>query len=42
VPTVESFLGALRGVEPGDSVELTLLRNGKQQTAKLTVGAAEQ
>ncbi|MEU8230452.1 trypsin-like peptidase domain-containing protein [Actinoplanes sp. NPDC048967] len=42
VPTVEAFLGALRGVDPGDSVELTLLSNGKQQTVKLTVGAAEQ
>jgi S1-C subfamily serine protease len=42
VPTVEAFLGALRGVEPGDNVELSLLRGGKQQTVKLTVGAAER
>jgi S1-C subfamily serine protease len=42
VPTVEAFLGAMRGVDPGDSVEVTVLRDGKQQTAKVTVGAAER
>ncbi|GAB2584747.1 hypothetical protein Aab01nite_53780 [Paractinoplanes abujensis] len=42
VTSVEAFLGALRGVEPGDTVDIGLLRGGKQQSVKVTVGAAER
>jgi S1-C subfamily serine protease len=42
VDTVEAFLGALHGVEPGDTVDTGLLRGGKQQTVKITVGAAQR
>jgi S1-C subfamily serine protease len=42
VPTVEAFLGALRGVEPGQNVALSLLREGRQQSVTLTVGAAQR
>lgn len=42
VATVEAFLGELRGVDPGDSSEVTLLREGRTQTVTITVGAAER
>jgi S1-C subfamily serine protease len=42
IATVEALLGALRGVEPGDTVDVGLLRGGQQQTVKVTVGAAQR
>lgn len=41
VTTVEEFLGELRGVEPGQRIQLTLVRSGVEQTVEVTVGAAE-
>jgi S1-C subfamily serine protease len=40
VATVEAFLGALRGVEPGQKVSIALLRGGQKQSVTLSVGAA--
>lgn len=42
VGTVEEFLGALRGVEPGQAVDVTVLRGGRELSVKVTVGAAER
>jgi S1-C subfamily serine protease len=36
-PSVEDFLGALRGRQPGDSVELRLVRAGDEQTVTVTL-----
>jgi S1-C subfamily serine protease len=42
VTTVEEFLGELRRVEPGQTIQLTLVRNAAEQTVEVTVGAAER
>jgi S1-C subfamily serine protease len=42
VATVEAFLGELRGVDPGDRTELTIVRDGKEQKLPVTFGAAER
>ncbi|MCM4078898.1 S1C family serine protease [Paractinoplanes hotanensis] len=42
VPTVEAFLGALRGVEPGDTATLTFLRSRQEKAVKITVGGTEK
>lgn len=39
IPTVEAFLGAMRGTEPGGQVRLTLFRQGQERTVTATVGA---
>jgi len=39
--TVEQLLGELRGVDPGDTVELTYLRGGDEATTQVTVGQTE-
>jgi S1-C subfamily serine protease len=39
--TVESLLGALRDVEPGQRVGLTVVRGGQEQVVTVTVGAVE-
>ena len=42
VPTVESFLGALRGIEPGTEIRLAVLRGGGHQTVTVTAGSTER
>lgn len=42
VDTVEGFLGALRGVEPGDAATVTVRRGGKETVANVTVGAVQR
>ncbi|MEU4426580.1 trypsin-like peptidase domain-containing protein [Actinoplanes sp. NPDC024001] len=42
VTTVEAFLGELRGVDPGDRIELTVRRDRREQKLTVTVGAAER
>lgn len=39
VRTVEELLGALRTTEPGQEVELTVVRDGQQQQLRATIGA---
>jgi S1-C subfamily serine protease len=42
VETLEQFLGALRGVEPGQTVNLTYRRGGDTTQAKLTLGGIDR
>ena len=42
IDTVEAFLGALRGTEPGDVVPVAYLRDGQEQQTDLTVAAVER
>jgi S1-C subfamily serine protease len=37
-PTVEDLLGTLRGYQPGDSVQLSLVRGGKEREVTVTLG----
>jgi S1-C subfamily serine protease len=37
-PTVEDLLGTLRGYQPGDSVQLSLVRGGKEREVSITLG----
>jgi S1-C subfamily serine protease len=37
-PTVEDLLGTLRGDQPGDSVQLSLVRGGKEREVTITLG----
>lgn len=40
--TVEAFLGALRGIEPGESAQITYLRGDQEEQVELTVAGIER
>lgn len=38
VDSVEQFLGDLRGADPGDEIELTVVRDGEEREVRAVLG----